>query len=46
MRRGRVVAELDRADYDAEHFVAAASGLAWPPAPRGLAAADSLQEAA
>ncbi len=46
MRRGRVVAELDRADYDAEHFVAAASGLAWPPAPRSAAATDPLQEAA
>jgi rhamnose transport system ATP-binding protein len=45
MRRGRVVAELDRADYDAEHFVAAASGLAWPPAPRGETT-DALQEAA
>ena len=34
MRRGRVVAELARAEFDAEHFVAAASGLGWPQAAR------------
>jgi rhamnose transport system ATP-binding protein len=42
MRRGRMVAELERPAFDAEHFVAAASGLAWPPA---RAAAPEAQAA-
>ena len=36
MRRGRVVAELARAEFDAEHFVAAASGLGWPQAAQAV----------
>ncbi len=46
MRRGRVVAELARDAFDAEHFVAAASGLAWPHADQRATATDRLPEAA